>query len=63
MQLVSGVYFAYAVMNIRNHLSLNGGTPAVNLSMLIVNTAAFALYIASIVVLYFFYTIYYTTDS
>ena len=59
MQLISGVTFAWAVLKIRKHLIENGGKLNINVTMLLTNSAAFALYILSTLVFYVFYFIIY----
>ena len=54
MQLISGVYFAWAVFKIRKHLIDHGGKLNINVTMLLTNSAAFALYILSTLVYYVF---------
>ena len=62
IQLISGVYFGWAVLKIRKHLIENGGKLNINVTMLLTNSAAFALYILSTLVFYVFYFIIYVDE-
>jgi len=63
MQLISGVFFASAVLRIRRHLISQGGALTINVTMLLINSAAFSLYILSTMVFYVFYTIFYFDEN
>jgi hypothetical protein len=59
LQLISVVYLLYAILKIRNHLSLQS-PKQLNIKMLVINLLAFSLYLVSLIVYYVFYLILYS---
>jgi magnesium-transporting ATPase (P-type) len=59
LQLISVVYLFYAILKIRNHLSVQS-PKQLNIKMLVINLLAFSLYLVSLIVYYVFYLILYS---
>ena len=59
LQIISGGFLGYAILNIKKVLSQDGNKTEINVAILAVHSATFGLYMVSVVVYYIFYSIYY----